>query len=176
MKKGNLSWLKTLILAFIIAIAIRTFVFTPVTVVGQSMYPNLHSADHLILNKFIYDFTEPDRFDIVVFHATKEEDYVKRVIGLPGDKISYHDDKLYVNGKAVPEPYLDKLKKQTPGLFTNNFSTVTVPDDQLFVMGDNRPISNDSRMFGTISEDKVIGKAMFCYWPTDDIQWLGSSE
>ena len=112
-KKNELwEWIKALLIAVLLAAVIRYFLFAPIVVDGLSMMPTLEDQDRMIVNKFSYDIGEPDRFDIVVFHAPEEKDYIKRVIGLPGDTIEYKDDTLYVNGKAYKEPYLDEYKKQ----------------------------------------------------------------
>src|SRR5699024_585294 len=115
-----------------------------------------------------------DRFDIVVFKATKEKDYIKRVIGLPGDRIEYKNDQLYINGKQYKEPYLDKEKKGiSVGLLTQDFNIKTlpathsevVPKGHYFVLGDNRRNSEDSRIIGFVSKDAIIGKASLVFWP-----------
>lgn len=166
-KKSELwEWLKALIIAVLLAAVIRTFLFAPIVVDGESMMPTLHNHDRMIVTKI----GSPDRFDIVVFHATEEKDYIKRVIGLPGDHIEYKNDTLYVNGKKYPEPYLDEYKSQlVEGPLTQPFS-VDVPKDHLFVMGDNRRFSKDSRHIGPVSMDKILGTTSVIYWPLSDIQ------
>ncbi|MGH1333280.1 MAG: signal peptidase I, partial [Exiguobacterium indicum] len=104
--KELFSWVKALVVALVIAFIIRTFLFVPVIVDGESMMPTLHNADRMIVNKIPYYFNEPERGDIVVFHATETRDYIKRVIAVPGDTMYYKDDTLYVNDKKVAEPYL----------------------------------------------------------------------
>ena len=112
-KKNELwEWTKALLIAVILAAVIRYFLFAPIVVDGLSMMPTLKDQDRMIVNKFSYNIGEPKRFDIIVFHAPEQKDYIKRVIGLPGDTIEYKDDTLFVNGKAYEEPYLDKYKKE----------------------------------------------------------------
>ena len=105
------EWIKALLIAFVIAVVIRYVLFTPIVVDGESMMPTLNDGDRMIVNKIGYKIGGPDRFDIVVFHAPEGKDYIKRVIGLPGDTIEYKDDQLYINGKAYDEPYLDKYNQ-----------------------------------------------------------------
>ncbi|WP_407408080.1 signal peptidase I [Peribacillus sp.] len=175
-KKHSVSdWIKSGMIAFIIYILIRTFFISSYTVEGESMQPTLGEGDKLIVNKVKYQISDINRFDVIVFHAHVGENYVKRVIGVQGDDIRYKDDWLYINGKKVPEPYLDHLKVGYPGQdFTGNFTLKEltgksiVPDGKLFVMGDNRLESEDSRHLGYISMDKVVGKVDVRYWPIQD--------
>ena len=175
-KKNELwEWTKALLIAVILAAVIRYFLFAPIVVDGLSMMPTLQNQDRMIVNKLSYEIGQPKRFDIIVFHAPEGKDYIKRVIGLPGDRIEYKNDTLYVNGKAYKEPYLDQYKKEAQGgPLTAPFTLKevigrdTVPKGQLFVMGDNRRYSKDSRHIGTIPLSKVIGKTSFVYWPLKD--------
>jgi len=176
-KKNELwEWTKALLIAILLAAVIRYFLFAPIVVDGLSMMPTLQDQDRMIVNKFSYDLGQPKRFDIIVFHAPEKKDYIKRVIGLPGDRIEYKNDTLYVNGKAYKEPYLDKYKKQVAdGPLTDPFTLEetavgqkTVPKGELFVMGDNRRFSKDSRHIGSIPLSKVIGKTSIVYWPLKD--------
>ncbi|WP_433749679.1 signal peptidase I [Falsibacillus pallidus] len=167
------EWLKALVIAVGLAIVIRYFLFAPIVVDGLSMMPTLHNGDRMIVNKF----GKPDRFDIVVFHAPEQKDYIKRVIGLPGDKIQYKNDILYINGKAYKEPYLDQYKKNVgDGPLTEDFTLKDytgkdrVPEGEVFVMGDNRRGSKDSRHIGTIPMSKIVGDAHIIYWPMKDMK------
>ena len=106
-KKNEIwEWTKALIIAVLLAAVIRYFLFAPIVVDGLSMMPTLQDQDRMIVNKFSYKIGEPERFDIIVFHAPEEKDYIKRVIGLPGIKLNIKMIHLYVNGKAYEEPYL----------------------------------------------------------------------
>ena len=179
MKKKNelWEWIKALVVAVVLAGIIRYFLFAPIVVDGLSMFPTLNDQDRMIVNKFSYSIGEPERFDIIVFHAPENKDYIKRVIGLPGDKIEYKDDVLYVNGEAVKEPYLEQLKNEPTldGSLTEPFTLMekigqeTVPDGELFVMGDNRRYSKDSRHIGTVPMEEVLGKTRIIYWPLEDV-------
>ncbi|WP_046175075.1 signal peptidase I [Domibacillus indicus] len=166
------EWTKALLIAVGLAALIRYFIFAPIVVDGLSMMPTLESGDRMIVNKL----GDPDRFDIVVFHAPEKKDYIKRVIGLPGETVEYKDDVLYVNGKAIDEPYLDQYKSEvTDGPLTPDFTLVdiigqeTVPEGEIFVLGDNRRFSKDGRHIGTIKIDEIVGETKFVYWPFDQI-------
>jgi len=178
-KKSELfDWGKSIVAAVAIAFVVRTFVFTPIVVDGESMEPTLNNEDRMVVSKI----GTPKRFDIIVFHATAQDDYIKRVIGLPGDSIAYKNDVLYINGKAYKEDYLKEKKKEVKeqygqgALLTEDFTLKDytgfdkVPKNTLFVMGDNRRNSKDSREIGVISLDKVVGKTNIVYWPLKDVQ------
>lgn len=166
-----LEWFKAVVIAFVLFIFIRAFFFSSYVVDGRSMQPTLQDGNKLVVNKIGYRIQDISRFDIIVFHANDREDYVKRVIGLPGDQIMYKDDLLYVNGVKYHEPYLKQFKlfpgRNVTGDFTLGDVTNSekVPDGKLFVLGDNRIGSMDSRHFGYISIDEVVGKVDVRYWP-----------
>ena len=173
-KSETFTWVRSIMVAIILAFIIRSFFFTPIVVDGESMNPTLQDKDRMVVTKI----GEPKRFDIVVFHAPDGRDYIKRVIGLPGDRIEYKNDVLYINGKAYNEPYLEKYKKRlNDGTLTYSFTlketavgSDTVPKDSLFVMGDNRRESKDSRKIGAIPMKKVIGTSNVVYYPIKDIK------
>lgn len=172
------EWIKALVIAFGIALIIRYVFFTPIVVDGESMMPTLKNGDRMIVNKIGYKIGEPDRFDIVVFHAPEGKDYIKRVIGLPGDHIEYKDDQLYINGEPIDEPYLDEYKSQiTEGTLTQDFTLEeidpnleVVPEGYVFVMGDNRRYSKDSRHIGVVSQDEIIGDTSIVFWPLSEMK------
>lgn len=169
------EWVKALGIAIIIAVIIRSFIFTNYVVEGESMMPTLQNGNRLIVNKIDYEISKPKRFDILIFHATPTEDYVKRVIGLPGDTIQFKNDVLYVNGNPIKEPFLNQYEHDKTelinGKLTQNFTLqgvtgkTKVPKGELFVMGDNRNHSSDSRVIGFVKESKVVGKVSLRYWP-----------
>ncbi|MEI5906482.1 signal peptidase I [Bacillus spongiae] len=167
-KREVKEWIKALGIGFILFILIRLFLFDNYSVIGQSMVPTIRDGNKLIVNKIGYFIGDIDRFDIVVFHANGEEDYVKRVIGVPGDTIQYQNDVLYVNGEPQDEPYLDQSKKQLLFDRLTGDLTVEVPEGKLFVLGDNRRGSTDSRHFGFVDIDDVVGEVGLRYWPIDD--------
>lgn len=176
------SWLKLIIFAIVVALFVRKFMFSPIIVDGPSMQPTLYTHDQMIVNKFIYHFKEPERFDIVVFHASEDKDFIKRVIGLPGEHVMVKDDVLYINGEPVEQPFLQKADDEN-----NLFSVTTgdfrledlaggyekIPEGYIFVLGDNRNNSTDSRHeLGLVPLDQVIGKTNIIYWPLDRIQYV----
>lgn len=177
-KNETWEWIKALLIAFAIAAVIRFFLFTPIVVDGESMMPTLENGDRMIVNKIGYKIGEPDRFDIVVFHAPEQKDYIKRIIGLPGDTLEYKNDQLYINGEPFDEPYLDKYKAQiSEGTLTEDFTLQdidptldVIPEGYVFVMGDNRRFSKDSRHIGIVSQDKIIGNASIRFWPIKNIK------
>lgn len=167
-KKEIYSWLKSLAIAFIVAFICKQFLFIPTTVYGESMSPTFKDQDRIVISKT----SAIERFDVIVFNAPDQagEKYIKRVIGLPGDHIEMKDDVLYINGEAFEEIYLKENKEET--LFSNltgDFSLQEVPRDSLFVMGDNRLYSKDSRRFGFISYDSIIGEVKFRFYPFQGI-------
>jgi len=174
-KKEGLEWIKALAIGLIIFIVIRTFLFSNYVVDGESMMPTLQDGNKLVVNKIGYQIGDLHRFDVLVFHANEKEDYVKRVIGLPGDTVTYKNDKLYINGKYYEEPYLDTYKAESPGSkLTGDFTLEEltgekkVPKGKLFVLGDNRRGSEDSRYFGFIDREQVVGKVNLRYWPLNE--------
>jgi signal peptidase I len=170
------EWAKALIIAFGLAFIIRYFLFTPIVVDGESMMPTLENGERMVVNKIGYQVGEIQRFDIIVFHATEEKDYVKRVIGVPGDHIAYKNDQLFINGEMQEEPYLDSKKAQlTSGTLTEDFTleerakVTVIPEGFVFVMGDNRRESLDSRELGLVSMDEIIGDTSVIFWPLKQI-------
>ncbi|MDR4945877.1 signal peptidase I [Neobacillus cucumis] len=175
-KKEGLEWVKAFAIGIIIFAFIRTFFFSNYVVEGESMMPTLQDGNKLVVNKLGYETGELNRFDVIVFHANAKEDFVKRIIGLPGDKIEYRDDTLYINGHKYKESFLDIYKKKSPGVkLTGDFSLKeitgeeTVPEGKLFVLGDNRLDSWDSRQFGFIKASQVVGKVDLRYWPLNEV-------
>ncbi|BDG34716.1 signal peptidase I [Saccharococcus caldoxylosilyticus] len=173
MKKNERWWRRLALFAGVLAVIfIRLFCFTNYMVEGKSMMPTLQEGNLLIVNKLSYHIGHIQRFDVIVFHANKKEDYVKRVIGLPGDQIAYKNDVLYINGRKVNEPYLQPYKqKLIDGKLTGDFTLEEltgkkrVPEGYIFVLGDNRLSSWDSRHFGFVKISQVVGKVDLRYWP-----------
>ena len=135
------------IIIIIVVIIIRTFIFTPVVVNGPSMMNTLHNGDVMILDKIGMKLGGIKRFDIVVIQTGKTK-IIKRVIGMPGETISYHDNKLYINGKEVSDNHSNEI--------TYDFEEVKIPDGEYYVLGDNRTDSVDSRILGTIPKNEII--------------------
>ncbi|MCM3004304.1 signal peptidase I [Priestia koreensis] len=164
------QWVKSIGIAVIVAFILRNYVFAPTIVNGVSMDPTLHTNERLILSKI----GKPNRFDIVVFHAPDGRDYIKRVIGFPGETVEIKNDILFINGESYKESYLKEGKKSFAmeygkgRRFTEDCPKIKVPKGDLFVLGDNRPVSEDSRSIGPISQSKIIGKATLSVWPLKD--------
>lgn len=148
-------------------IVVYLFIAQPSEVRGASMEPNLKTGDRLITSKISYKFEPMKRGDIVVIHSPKNYDiqYIKRIIGLPGDKILLIDGAVYVNEIRLEETYLSVETHAWDGWKIQEGEIFTVPQDHIFVMGDNRPNSSDSREFGPVRMDSVVGKAIYRYFP-----------
>jgi signal peptidase I len=163
------EWIQAILIAVVISMIIRTFLFETTLVYGKSMETTLHHRDRVIINKLVYSFYSPTRGDIVVFKNpdNNKENYVKRVIALPGDTIEIIDKKVYVNDELLVEPY---LTEPTEG----NFPKTKVPLDAIFVMGDNRNHSQDSRnpLVGFVPVDNIVGKAQLRIWPLEDFTFF----
>ncbi|MGE7943077.1 signal peptidase I [Lysinibacillus xylanilyticus] len=173
------EWVKAIAFALMLSFVIKQFLFTPVLVKGASMMPTLEDQDRVIVNKIGPTLQSYDRFDIVVIEMNEETNYIKRIIGLPGDKIEYKDDQLYINGEKYNEPYLDQYKNELKDTGTltydftleQNLGETTVPEGHYFVLGDNRRVSNDSRNpeVGFISEEQIMGTTNIICWPMEHI-------
>ena len=162
------SWIWSFIVAFIIVGGVYFFLGRPFTVSGASMYPTLHNGDRMVLSKV----GDIHRFDVVILEAPDENvEYIKRVIGMPGDTVEMKSGVLYINGKKVDQPFIntEALVKQT--VFMDDFTLESltgeskVPEGKYFVLGDNRGVSKDSRMIGFIDRSAIEGKAVFTIWP-----------
>ncbi|MEJ8544365.1 signal peptidase I [Brevibacillus borstelensis] len=167
-KNETWEWLKALGIAVILAFLIRTFLFAPFIVDGESMERTLHNNEKLVVNKAIYYLSQPKRGDIIVFHAEEKRDYIKRVVAVAGDTVEVKNDQLLINGKVVDEPYLEQNRKEAAGMkipLTDDFGPVQIGEGQIFVLGDNRLNSHDSRAIGPVPLDRVVGRAEFVFWP-----------
>jgi signal peptidase I len=169
---------ETLLIAAAIFLVIYAFLFRPFNVSGESMFPNFHNGEYVITNLIGFEdikvyhasFGTLTLGDVVVFVAPPDptKDFIKRVIGVPGDKISIKTGVVYLNDKLLDESaYLDSSVKTEQGAFLSEGETVTVPANEYFVLGDNRPESADSRTWGFVPKDNVVGKSLFVYWPLD---------
>jgi len=181
MKKSVVrEYFESLVVAVILALFVRTWVFQAFKIPTGSMEPNLLVGDHLIVNKM--RFAPIKRGDVVVFKFPKdpERDFVKRVIGLPGDRIELHKKKVYVNGQPIDEPYAHFMEPASADGTTKiddvreEYGPVNVPTDQYFMMGDNRDNSEDSRYWGFLPKNYVKGNAEFLYFSVDDQANLAS--
>jgi signal peptidase I len=180
-KKKNefFEWVKALFFAFGFVFLITHFLFSPIYINGDSMKPSLDNGNRMLINKISYNPEEIKHFDIVVFKVPQKDDYIKRVIGLPGDQIAYKDDQLFINGKLQDEPYLKLLKDQlvegerslTEDFVLEDYTNVSViPEGYVFIMGDNRRYSKDSRIMGLIPIEDIKGNAGIIFWPLNKIR------
>lgn len=176
MQDGIWDWVKAILFALLLVIIIRFFVFIPLKVEGDSMSPTLAPGNYLLYETF----SDIGRFDIIIFSNAEGETLIKRVIGLPGDSISYSADQLYLNGELVEESFLGTEKQQGIDVFTSDFDLLsltgveTVPEDSYFVLGDNRVRSRDSRIFGFVGQADIAGKAAIVYYPLEDFGFIGN--
>ncbi|MFP4212512.1 MAG: signal peptidase I [Desulfohalobiaceae bacterium] len=202
-KKTFKEYAEALLIAFILAFLIRSFAVQAFKIPSGSMLPTLKVGDHLLVNKFIYGIrlpfvntlvfpvSEPEFQDIIVFKFPEDEskDFIKRVIGLPGDEIEIRNKQVHRNGQPLVEPYVRSTSPQTsPGQtsgqnwpphsfnpeFRDNLPPVQVPEDKYFVLGDNRDESYDSRFWGFVDQEQILGEAWIIYWSwagLGDIRW-----
>ena len=168
--KNTVSWkntaneyLDSFITSGLIAILLVSYIISPFYVPSSSMEPTFVPVDYIIVNKFIYRFNEPKRGDIIVFsppHRKKSPDYVKRLVGMPGETLEVKEGKVLINGKELQEPYL--IEEHRPEY---DYGPVKIPDGNFFMMGDNRNNSEDSHVWGFLPRKNIVGKAWFIFWP-----------
>lgn len=167
--------IKTFLICLIAVTLLTNFVAKPVRVDGRSMYPTLEDGEIGVMNVFSAKFQDIERYDVVVvYNEEKNENWVKRVIGLPGDTVYAKDDVVYVNGLALDEPYLNtdyvKQIRSRGDLFTQDFDKVTLGKDEYFLMGDNRIVSYDSRRVGPFKRKDIRGKDVCVLFPFDKMK------
>lgn len=158
---------KIIIIALLIVVPIRSFVFQPFFVKGQSMEPNFENGDYLIIDELSYRFKEPQRGEVVVFKYPNNpsQRYIKRIIGLPGETAEVKDGKVAVVGKDGKEFFLDESSYLPENAFTPGNIRLPLKDDQFFVLGDNRIASSDSRSWGVLPRNDIIGRVFVRAWP-----------
>ncbi len=163
-----LDAVQTFLLAAAFFLVIYVFLFRPFQVNGDSMFPNFKDQEYVLTNIIQLRFQEPKLGDVIVFKAPTdpEKDYIKRVIGVPGDRVMVKDGNVYLNGKLLNESvFLKPTVKTYGGTFLQEGEEKTVPPDSYFTLGDNRPYSSDSREWGFVQKDLIIGQSFFAYWP-----------
>lgn len=162
-----LDALQPVVMAFAVFMMIYLFLFQPHKVDGNSMFPNFHNMDYILTDKLSYRNHDPQRGDVVVFHAPPpaNSDYIKRIIGLPGESIMVKEGFVYVNGVRLPELYLPVDYGTVEKSFLREGVPYPIPAGYYMAFGDNRNFSSDSREFGPISKKSIVGKAWVRYWP-----------
>ncbi len=160
------SWSRDLFFSVLVTFFIILFLYQPVKVEGGSMEPGLEDQERIFINKLAYRWESISRGDIVVFRYPRDprKSFIKRVIGLPGDRVRIAFGHVYLNGMAIEEPYVPD-----DYLDTKSYPETIVPADSYFMLGDHRSMSNDSREFGPVQRAYIYGKAVFGYWPVDKL-------
>jgi len=178
------EWIFVIVVAVVIATLLRTFVVQQFYIAGPSMETTLYGNDRVLVNKLAYRFGQPQRGDVIVFDrvttngdTVQHDDLIKRVIGLPGERLEVRDCVVFVDDVALEEPWLppemtDTSYDPSTKCGTSNVEPVTLGEDEVFLIGDNRPMSFDSRMFGPIDVDLIVGQALVVIWPPRDMQRL----
>ena len=159
-------WIRDLLVSLVISAFIIIFLYQPVKVEGTSMMPGLEDQERIFVNKFVYRWEPIQRGDIIVFRYPRDtsKSYIKRVIGVDGDRVRIENGEVFVNGKPIDEGYVPSDYADA-----RSFGEVVVPAHCFFVLGDHRTMSNDSRDFGPVNERYIYGKAVFGYWPMEKL-------
>ncbi len=162
----GLLWVRDLLISAFASVLIITFLYQPVRVEGISMLPRLEDRDRLFINKFVYHFEAIERGDVIVFRYPRDPDrsYIKRVAALSGDSVRIDSGRVFVNGKPIREPYVPPQYRDD-----RSMPEMIVPANSYFVLGDHRNIASDSRDFGPVDRSLIYGKAVFIYWPAQDL-------
>lgn len=160
------SSIEAIVVALAISVVLYLFFMTPHEVVGTSMFPTYQNGEHLIANKVVYRFSKPQRGDVVIFKYSDSQDFIKRIVALPGETVALRDGRYFVNNKLLDESvYLNSTVYTSGGEYLKEGEEITVPEDMYFVSGDNRPHSSDSRAFGPIDFNNIKGKVWVIYYP-----------
>lgn len=162
-----MDFLETIVVALSIFVIIYLFLVQPHEVKGGSMEPTFHNNEYILTDKISFRFQTPRRGDVVIFKAPRnpELDYIKRIIGLPGEQVRIEKGHIYINDTLLTEPYIDSPSIIFPGGYMQEGVALTIPQEEYFVMGDNRQHSSDSREFGPVKRNTIIGRAFIRYWP-----------
>lgn len=170
--RNAIEWIAIVVGAFAVALVVKTFLIQAFYIPSESMFPTLTEDDRVLVNKLSYQLHDVNRGDLVVFERPPNEpdsevkDLIKRVVALEGEKLEERDGALYIDGELLEEPYLE------PGVESRNLTPTVIPEGHVFVMGDNRGSSRDSRFFGPIDEDLIVGRAFVKVWPLPDVDVL----
>lgn len=162
-----MDFLETSVVALSIFVVVYLFFVQPHEIKGNSMEPNFHNNEYILTDKISYRFSEPQRGDVIIFKAPRnpDQDYIKRIIGVPGNMVKIQGGSVYINGVKLDETYLKDSTNLLPGNSLKEGQEITVGPNTFFVLGDNRSHSSDSREFGPIASNLIIGKALLRYWP-----------
>jgi len=161
-----LDILEVIVLAVGIFLIVYLLILRPHKIKGESMHPNFPDGEYLLTEKISYYLNNPQRGDVIVFKPPiSEDEFIKRVIGLPGETISIQSGKIYINNEILDEDYISSEVLTFSGSFLTEGKKYTIPEGLYFVIGDNRPHSSDSRMWGPIDKKSIAGKAWVIYWP-----------
>jgi signal peptidase I len=162
------DWTETIVVALILALIIRTWIVQTSEVISGSMIPTIEIGDRVLVNKFIFNFRAPQRGEVILFKYPKDpsKDFVKRVMGLPGETLQLKDGQLYINDKMVPQSRYGIRNDFA------NFGPYKVPAGSYFMLGDNRANSADSRVWGIVPKENLIGLAFVTFWPPPQFRWL----
>jgi signal peptidase I len=178
---GNflLEFIQSIVLALSVFVLLYLFVAQPNEVKGSSMYPNFKDKEYLLTEKISYQLGNPERGDVVIFKAPPSEpcaadecEYIKRVIGVPGDRVMVSEGDVYVNGNKLDQGFLPEPVYTSPGDYMQEGIERVVPDGQYLCFGDNRPNSRDGREFGPINRKLIVGKAFMKYWPISAVEMV----
>lgn len=173
-----LDFLETIVVSLAIFAVVYIFLFQPHQVDGHSMDPNFANGEYILTDKISYRIHPPKRGDVVVFHSPQDEkvDFIKRIIGIPGDMIKVVGGYAYLNGVKLQEEYINDPGQVLAGKFMTESTVVDVPAGQYFVMGDNRLHSSDSREWGLVTTNEIVGRAFFRYWPISEFGLVPTAE
>lgn len=170
--RSIIEWVAVIVGALVVALVVKTFLIQAFYIPSESMIPTLEVGDRVLVNKLSYEFGDLDRGDVIVFDrpggpgADGIAELIKRVVALPGETVEAHDNQVFVDGEPIEDGYLPA------GTVTTDFPPTQIPEGQVWVMGDNRTASDDSRRFGPIPIDDIVGRAFVIIWPPTDVGTL----
>ncbi|MBU1091615.1 signal peptidase I [Patescibacteria group bacterium] len=170
-KQSVWEFIKFVIIAVIIVVPIRLWVAQPFIVSGSSMVPNFENGEYLIVDEFSYHFREPQRGEVIIFRFPQDPSrfFIKRIIGLPGEKVEMKNDNIHIYNEEFPEGMTIEESYLADDLKTGNGLIMILDENEYFVLGDNRSMSSDSRIWGSLDKDLVIGRAWIRLWPFNKI-------
>ena len=173
-----LDFIETIVVSLAIFAIVYIFLFQPHQVEGNSMLPNFRNGEYILTDKVSYRLREAKRGDVVVFHSPQDEtvDFIKRIIAIPGDTVMVKGGYVYLNGEKLEEPFINEPGEVLNGRTMREGEEVTVPSGRYVVMGDNRSHSSDSREWGFVTEEEIVGRAFFRYWPLQAFGVVSTAE